>query len=52
MFFQITDTDMGFTLLEMDELNQHEVMAPLVALLRHMQDSNITPRVPVVSWRG
>lgn len=41
------DTDTGYALLEMDELNQHEVMAPLVALLRHMQNVNITPKVPV-----
>ncbi|KAM6216536.1 DNA-dependent protein kinase catalytic subunit isoform 2-T2 [Rhynchocyon petersi] len=31
--------------LEMDELNQHECMASLTALLKHMQRSQITPRV-------
>ncbi|XP_048062032.1 LOW QUALITY PROTEIN: DNA-dependent protein kinase catalytic subunit-like [Megalobrama amblycephala] len=29
--------------LEMDELNQHECMASMTALLRHMQRNNITP---------
>ncbi|XP_059183485.1 DNA-dependent protein kinase catalytic subunit [Centropristis striata] len=31
--------------LEMDELNQHECMAAMTALIGHMQRSNITPRV-------
>ncbi|XP_049710414.1 DNA-dependent protein kinase catalytic subunit isoform X1 [Elephas maximus indicus] len=31
--------------LEMDELNQHECMAPLTALVKHMQRSQVTPRV-------
>ncbi|XP_056629192.1 DNA-dependent protein kinase catalytic subunit isoform X2 [Triplophysa dalaica] len=31
--------------LEMDELNQHECMANMTALLRHMQGNNITPKV-------
>nr|XP_055063378.1 DNA-dependent protein kinase catalytic subunit [Misgurnus anguillicaudatus] len=31
--------------LEMDELNQHECMANMTALLRHMQRNNITPIV-------
>lgn len=31
--------------LEMDELNQHECMANMTALLRHMQRNNITPKV-------
>ncbi|XP_051572291.1 DNA-dependent protein kinase catalytic subunit-like isoform X3 [Myxocyprinus asiaticus] len=30
--------------LEMDELNQHECMANMTALLRHMQRNNITPK--------
>ncbi|XP_062335709.1 DNA-dependent protein kinase catalytic subunit [Osmerus eperlanus] len=31
--------------LEMDELNQHECMATMTALLGHMQRNNITPKV-------
>uniref|UniRef100_A0AAR2IVV3 DNA-dependent protein kinase catalytic subunit n=1 Tax=Pygocentrus nattereri TaxID=42514 RepID=A0AAR2IVV3_PYGNA len=31
--------------LEMDELNQHESMASMTALFRHMQRNNITPKV-------
>ncbi|KAK9971873.1 hypothetical protein ABG768_025216 [Culter alburnus] len=31
--------------LEMDELNQHECMANMTALLRHMQRNNITPKI-------
>ncbi|XP_012711305.2 DNA-dependent protein kinase catalytic subunit [Fundulus heteroclitus] len=31
--------------LEMDELNQHECMATMTALVQHMQRSNITPNV-------
>ncbi|XP_048248370.1 DNA-dependent protein kinase catalytic subunit-like [Haliotis rufescens] len=31
--------------LEMDELNQHECMASVIALLRHMQREEITPAV-------
>lgn len=31
--------------LEMDELNQHECMATMTALLNHMQRNNITPKV-------
>ncbi|XP_023253861.1 DNA-dependent protein kinase catalytic subunit [Seriola lalandi dorsalis] len=31
--------------LEMDELNQHECMATLTALIGHMQRSNITPKI-------
>ncbi|CAL8293471.1 unnamed protein product [Lota lota] len=31
--------------LEMDELNQHECMASMTALIGHMQRSGITPRV-------
>ncbi|XP_045147611.1 DNA-dependent protein kinase catalytic subunit [Echinops telfairi] len=34
-----------FMELEMDELNQHECMAPLTALVKHMQRSQITVRV-------
>ncbi|KAI5104092.1 DNA-dependent protein kinase catalytic subunit [Silurus meridionalis] len=30
--------------LEMDELNQHECMASMTALFRHMQRNNITPK--------
>lgn len=36
--------------LEMDELNQHECMANMTALLRHMQRNNITPKVEEVSF--
>uniref|UniRef100_A0A8B9LWJ5 DNA-dependent protein kinase catalytic subunit n=1 Tax=Astyanax mexicanus TaxID=7994 RepID=A0A8B9LWJ5_ASTMX len=35
--------------LEMDELNQHECMATMTALFRHMQRNNITPKVEEVS---
>uniref|UniRef100_A0A673C7H7 DNA-dependent protein kinase catalytic subunit n=1 Tax=Sphaeramia orbicularis TaxID=375764 RepID=A0A673C7H7_9TELE len=31
--------------LEMDELNQHECMAAMTALIGHMQRNNITPKV-------
>ncbi|XP_066575742.1 DNA-dependent protein kinase catalytic subunit isoform X2 [Amia ocellicauda] len=31
--------------LEMDELNQHECMASMTALINHMQRNNITPKV-------
>ncbi|XP_036376580.1 DNA-dependent protein kinase catalytic subunit isoform X1 [Megalops cyprinoides] len=31
--------------LEMDELNQHECMATMTALIKHMQKNNITPTV-------
>ncbi|XP_015230469.1 PREDICTED: DNA-dependent protein kinase catalytic subunit [Cyprinodon variegatus] len=31
--------------LEMDELNQHECMATMTALIQHMQRSGITPKV-------
>ncbi|XP_029384585.1 DNA-dependent protein kinase catalytic subunit isoform X2 [Echeneis naucrates] len=31
--------------LEMDELNQHECMATMTALIGHMQRNNITPKV-------
>lgn len=30
--------------LEMDELNQHECMATMTALIQHMQRNLITPR--------
>ncbi|XP_076075287.1 DNA-dependent protein kinase catalytic subunit-like [Mytilus galloprovincialis] len=33
--------------LDMDELNQHECMAPSIALLKHMQQSSIIPKVEV-----
>lgn len=35
--------------LEMDELNQHECMATMTALFRHMQRNNITPKAEEVS---
>lgn len=35
--------------LEMDELNQHECMASMTALIGHMQRNGITPRVEQVS---
>uniref|UniRef100_A0A6I8P9D2 DNA-dependent protein kinase catalytic subunit n=1 Tax=Ornithorhynchus anatinus TaxID=9258 RepID=A0A6I8P9D2_ORNAN len=31
--------------LEMDELNQHECMATMTALIKHMQNNQITPKV-------
>ncbi|KAM3927958.1 DNA-dependent protein kinase catalytic subunit [Leptodactylus fuscus] len=31
--------------LEMDELNQHECMAPMTGLIKHMQKNNLTPQV-------
>ncbi|XP_064600499.1 DNA-dependent protein kinase catalytic subunit-like [Liolophura sinensis] len=31
--------------LEQDELNQHDCMAPLIAVLKHMQRNSITPAV-------
>lgn len=31
--------------LEMDELNQHECMAAMTALIGHMHRTNITPKV-------
>ena len=34
--------------LEMDELNQHECMATMTALLNHMQRNKITPTVEEV----
>ncbi|KAI1889250.1 hypothetical protein AGOR_G00177210 [Albula goreensis] len=34
--------------LEMDELNQHECMAPMIALVKHMQKNNITPTIEQV----
>lgn len=37
--------------LEMDELNQHECMATMTALIGHMQRSNITPKVEQVSGK-
>lgn len=35
--------------LEMDELNQHECMAAMTALIGHMQRNNITPKIEQVS---
>ncbi|CAL1543153.1 unnamed protein product [Lymnaea stagnalis] len=35
-----------FIELDMDELNRHECMAPLIALLKHMAASNVTPEIP------
>lgn len=35
--------------LEMDELNQHECMATMIALLKHMQRAKIIPLVESVS---
>ena len=34
--------------MEMDELNQHECMASLTALLQHMARNKITPDIPKV----
>ena len=35
--------------LEMDDLNQHECMATMIALLKHMQRSKVIPQVESVS---
>lgn len=35
--------------LEMDELNQHECMAAMTALIGHMQRKGITPKIEEVS---
>lgn len=35
--------------LEMDELNQHECMAPMTTLIKHMQRNQITPKVEEAS---
>ena len=34
--------------LESDELNQHECMASMTAVLKHMQTNKITPRIAEV----
>eukprot|EP00061_Rhincodon_typus_P014587 g41697.t1 len=34
--------------LEMDDMNQHECMATMTALIKHMQKTNITPKVEEV----
>ena len=34
--------------MEMDELNQHECMATMTAMLQHMMRNNITPAVEKV----
>lgn len=36
--------------LEMDELNEHECMAAMTALIGHMHRNGITPKVEEVSW--
>lgn len=41
----------AFVDLEMDELNQHECMATLTGLIRHMHRNNITPKMEQVSGR-
>lgn len=35
--------------LEMDELNQHECMASMTTLIKHMQRNQITPKVEEAS---
>ena len=35
--------------LEMDPLNQHECMAAMIAVIKHMQRTKITPEVTAVS---
>lgn len=35
--------------LEMDELNQHECMATMTALIGHMHRNNLTPKIEQVS---
>ncbi|XP_014836896.1 PREDICTED: DNA-dependent protein kinase catalytic subunit [Poecilia mexicana] len=35
----------GMVDLEMDELNQHECMTTMTALIQHMERSNITPKI-------
>lgn len=37
--------------LEMDELNQHECMASMTALLNHMQRNSITPKIEQVCYQ-
>ena len=34
--------------LEMDPLNQHECMAAMIAVIKHMQRTKITPEVTAV----
>lgn len=41
--------DEDFVELEMDALNQHECMANIIAVIKHMQQKNITPQIPAVS---
>lgn len=38
--------------LEMDELNQHECMAAVTALIGHMHRNGITPKIEEVSGEG
>lgn len=40
--------DGDYVELEMDALNQHECMATMVAVVKHMQQNNITPSVAMV----
>ncbi|KAM9332600.1 DNA-dependent protein kinase catalytic subunit [Pholidichthys leucotaenia] len=42
---QISTSQDAMVDLEMDELNQHECMAAMTALIGHMQRNNITPKV-------
>lgn len=42
------DTEGSVVELELDELNRHECMSSLVALLKHMQSNKITPVVAEV----
>ena len=35
--------------LEMDALNQHECMAAMIAVIKHMHRTKITPEVTAVS---
>lgn len=41
--------DGDYVELEMDALNSHECMAPLVALLKHIHKNNIFPAAQSVS---
>ena len=43
------DVKEDFVEMEMDELNQHECMATLTALLQHMAERKITPPVEKAS---
>ena len=56
LFYQdVLDTEVtvdgDYVEMEMDEFNQHECMASLIAVLRHMYRNNITPEVTRVGYK-